>query len=132
MADGNVQVASKRAVGRPRKARGAANSSDAADARWTVRGVPGNVRGIATKAAERKGMTVGDWLAEAVVAYSRSDKSGVAADSEGLSADGGVNVPAIPMSQELKGLLEGIQSRLDTIEAERQKSLLSRIFGRHN
>jgi hypothetical protein len=52
MADGNVQMAGKRAVGRPRKARGAANSSDAADARWTVRGVPGNVRNIATAAIE--------------------------------------------------------------------------------
>ena len=132
MADGNVQVASKRAVGRPRKARGAANSSDAADARWTVRGVPGNVRNIATKAAENKGMTVGDWLAEAVVAYSRSAGARVSADAETVSADGGANVPAIPLTGELKDLLDGIQNRLAAIEAAKQKPLLSRIFGRQN
>ena len=130
MADGNVQMTAKRTVGRPRKARGAANSSDAADARWTVRGVPGNVRGIATKAAERKGMTVGDWLAEAVVAYSRSAGSGVSADADAVSADGGANVPAIRLSGELKGVLDDIQTRLAAIEAAKQKPLLSRIFGR--
>ena len=132
MADGNVALAGRKAVGRPRKARGAANSSDAADARWTVRGVPVNVRAIATKAAENKGMTVGDWLAEAVVSYSRSDRSGVSADANTVSADGGTNVPAIPLTGELKDLLDGIQDRLAAIEAAKPKPLLSRIFGRQN
>ena len=130
MADGNVALAGRRAPGRPRKARGASNTSDAADARWTVRGVPLNVRAIATKAADAKGMTVGDWLAEAVVAYSRSAHSGVTADGNPVSADGGANVPAIPLPAELTGLLESIQSRLERIEAERRKPLLARIFGR--
>ena len=94
MADGNIAVAAKAAGGRPRKARGAANSSDAADARWTVRGVPMNVRAMAIKAAENRDMTVGDWLAEAVVAYARSAKVEVSADGSGVSADGGANVPA--------------------------------------
>ena len=130
MADGNIQVAARRAPGRPRKARGASNTSDAADARWTVRGVPLNVRGIATKAADAKGMTVGDWLAEAVVAYSRSANSGVSADGNSVTADGGTNLPAIPLPAELTGLLESIQSRLDRIEGERKKPLMDRIFGR--
>ncbi len=132
MADGSVTASGRKAPGRPRKARGAANSSDAADARWTVRGVPVNVRAIATKAAENKGMTVGDWLAEAVVSYSRSDRSGVSADADTVSADGGANVPAIPLSGELKDLLDTIQARLDAIEAAKPKPLISRIFGRQN
>jgi hypothetical protein len=130
MADGNVTLEGRKAVGRPRKARGAANSSDAADARWTVRGVPLNVRNIATKASENNGMTVGDWLAEAIVAYSRSDRSRVSADAEKVSADGGSNVPAIPLSGELKDLLDEIQTRLAAIESAKPKPILSRIFGR--
>ena len=132
MADGNAAIAGRKGVGRPRKARGASNSSDAADARWTVRGVPVNVRAIAIKSSENNGMTVGDWLAEAVVAYSRSDRSGVSADANTVSADGGANVPAIPLTEELKDLLDGIQSRLAAIEAAKPKPLLSRIFGRQN
>lgn len=130
MADGNVAVAGRKAVGRPRKARGAATSSDTADARWTVRGVPTNVRSMAVKASETRGMTVGDWLAEAVVAYARSDKSGVSADANTVSADGSANVPSIPLSGELKDLLTEIQARLAAVEAAKPKPLISRIFGR--
>jgi hypothetical protein len=90
------------------------------------------VRNIATKAAENKGMTVGDWLAEAVVSYSRSAGAGVSADAETVSADGSTNVPAIRLSGELKGVLDDIQTRLAAIEAAKQKTLLSRIFGRQN
>lgn len=132
MADGNVAMRAKGQVGRPRKARGAANSSDAADARWTVRGVPMNVRAMATKAAENRDMTVGDWLAEAVVTYARSTKAGVAADGSVVSADGGVNLPAVPMGEELAKVLTDIQTRLGKMEAERQKPWLNRIFGRHS
>ena len=130
MADGNVSMAVKAAGGRPRKARGAANSSDAADARWTVRGVPMNVRTMAVKASENRDMTVGDWLAEAVVAYARSAKVEVSADASGVSADGGANLPAIPMGDELVKVLTDIQTRLGKMEAERQKPLLNRLFGR--
>ena len=94
--------------------------------------MPLNVRGMATKAADGKGMTVGDWLAEAVVAYARSAGAGVSADGDGVSADGGANVPAIPLPAELTTALNDIQSRLSKIEAERQKGVLSRLFGRHN
>lgn len=102
-------------------------SSDAADARWTVRGVPLNVRAMATKAADKQGLTVGDWLAEAVIAYSRGKVSSAGAD---LSADGGANVPAMPLPSELPALLADIQDRLKAIEAEKQRSLLDRILGR--
>ena len=132
MASSNTSSRSAQPVGRPKKARGAANSSDAADARWTVRGVPINVRAMVIKASENKGMTVGDWLTEAIVAYARSDKKDISADHGDVSADGGVNVPAIPISKELETVLSDIQTRLGKMEAERRKPLLERIFGRHH
>lgn len=52
--------------GRPRKARGAATSSDASDSRWTVRGIPPNVRAMAVKAASERGTTLGDTLCLAI------------------------------------------------------------------
>jgi hypothetical protein len=82
---------------------------------------------MATKAAERQGLTVGDWLAEAVIAYSRGK---VPSAGDGVSADGGANVPAMPLPSELPALLSDIQARLKAIEADKQKSVLDRIFGR--
>jgi hypothetical protein len=82
---------------------------------------------MATKAADRQGLTVGDWLAEAVVAYSRGK---VSSDGSGLSADGGTNVPAMPLPSELPALLSDIQDRLKAIEADKQRSVLDRLLGR--
>ncbi len=127
MADTPMPKAPRKPVGRPPKGRGAATSSDAADARWTVRGVPLNVRAMATKAAEKQGLTVGDWLAEAVIAYSRGK---VSSDGSGLSADGSANVPAMPLPAELPALLADIQDRLKAIEAEKERSVLDRLLGR--
>jgi len=123
MADGNVALATGKRVGRPPKARGAANSSDMADARWTVRGVPVNVRAMALKACADRGMTAGDWLAEAIVAYAR-------ADGKGVSADGGANVPAVNVPPDLVSLVTDMQARLAKIEAEASKPILVRLFGR--
>ena len=127
MADTPAKKAHRKPVGRPPRGRGAAMSSDAADARWTVRGVPLNVRSMATKAAEKHGLTVGDWLAEAVIAYSRGK---VSSDGAGVSADGGANVPAMPLPTELPALLADIQTRLNAIEADKQRTVLDRLFGR--
>ena len=122
-ADTPKAKAPRKPVGRPPKGRGAATSSDAADARWTVRGVPLNVRAMATKAADRQGLTVGDWLAEAVIAYSRGK---VSSDGSVLSADGGTNLPAMPLPSELPALLLDIQDRLKAIEADKQSGVLGR------
>ncbi len=43
--------------------------SGATGAAWTVQGVPPNVRDYAVRAAQTRGMPVGAWLAEAIVAY---------------------------------------------------------------
>lgn len=130
MADVQTLPTAAKRVGRPSKARGAPSSSDAADARWTVRGVPANVRAMALKAAESRGMTMGDWLAEAVVSHARADKSGVSADKEKVSAD---QVPAVPLPPEFRAALDAltdIQARLAKVEAEREKPRRFALFGR--
>jgi len=107
--------------GRPSKARGAANSSDKAAARWTVRGVPTNVREIAMKSAETRGLTMGDWLAEAVVAYAKSDKNG-------LSADGKGGLPALDQLPDLIDTVTKMSERLTDLEKQRSVSLFGRLF----
>ena len=42
---------------------------ESADARWTVRGIDRSIREIANAGAERKGVTVGEWLSEAVTVF---------------------------------------------------------------
>ena len=132
MADGEIEAqeqpterqtetppaAPKSKGGRPKKARGAANSADSADARWTVRGVPVNVRDMAVKAALKRGMTVGDWLAEVVAKAAR-------ADAKGVSADGAINLPAATVADTLQALTD----RLTKLEQERSKGFLGRLFG---
>lgn len=127
--DEKADVQEKGRRGRPPKGRGASASSDLGDARWTVRGVPPNVRRMAVKAADLHGMTVGDWLSEAIVAHARSDRRKVSADSDGLSADASSNVPAVPMGEEVAKALSDIQDRLTKLEADRRKGVLKRIFG---
>jgi hypothetical protein len=104
--------------GRPKKSRGAANSADSAEARWTVRGVPVNVREMAVKAASKRGMTIGDWLAEVVAKAAR-------ADAKGVSADGAISLPAATVADTLQALTE----RLTKLEQERSKGFLGRLFG---
>lgn len=104
--------------GRPSKARGAPNSSDQAHARWTVRGIPSNVRKMAIKAAENRGMTVGDWLAEVIA---KSAKKAVSADKK-------TNLPAIPMNDLLR-LVASLDNRLTEMETKRRKTFMGRLFG---
>jgi len=113
-----VSRAPARKRGRPRKSRGAATSSDKAPARWTVRGVPTNVRDIAAKAAGNRGMTVGDWLAEAVVAYSKSAKSGFSADGQ------------VPATDDLAKAYESLSERLTIIEKNATRPWFERLFGK--
>src|SRR5918996_5057975 len=91
--------------GRPSKARGRPNSSDLASARWTVRGVPPPVRDMALRAADARGMTVGDWVAEAIITVAR------AADK----ADG-ARLPAREPPPDLSMMLQGIEDRLRRLQ----------------
>ncbi|MEM1140718.1 MAG: hypothetical protein AAGH45_12640 [Pseudomonadota bacterium] len=42
---------------------------DGASRRWTVRGIPTDVRSVVSQAAEDRGITIGEWLSEAIVRY---------------------------------------------------------------
>ena len=106
--------------GRPSKARGRPNSSDLASARWTVRGVPPPVRDMALRAAEARGMTVGDWVAEAIITVAR------AADK----ADGVTRLPAREPPPDLTRMLQGIEDRLRRLEERKQVGFFGRFFGR--
>ena len=86
---------------------------------WTMRGVPVNVREIATEAAENRGMTVGDWISEAVVAFSKADTNRVSAD--------GANVPA---PADLMDVMKDVQARLTKLESRDTRGLLGKLFGK--
>lgn len=105
--------------GRPSKARGSPNSSDVASARWTVRGVPPPVRDMALRAAEARGMTVGDWVAEAIVAVARNADKGES-----------TTLPAREPPPDLTKMLEGIEDRLVRLEERKETGFLGRLFGR--
>jgi hypothetical protein len=105
--------------GRPSKARGRPNSSDLASARWTIRGVPPPVRDMALRAAEARGMTVGDWVAEAIVTVAR------AADKPD-----GARLPAREPPPDLSKMLQGIEDRLARLEDRQNVGFFGRLFGR--
>lgn len=111
--------------GRPSKARGAPNSGDKGADKWTVRGVPVNVRRLATAEADRRGMTTGDWVAEAIVAQAKGR-----ADATDLSADGKPGMPARSQPDDVAGALAALSSRLDAMETAKQLGLFGRLFGR--
>lgn len=109
--------------GRPSKARGQPNSSDAASARWTVRGVPPPVRDMALRAAEARSMTVGDWVAEAIVAYARG-KSSHAPQAPRST------VPATEAPPDLTATIARLDERLTRIEGWQSRGFFGRLFGR--
>ena len=105
--------------GKPRQlSRGAPNTSDTADARWTVRGVPLNVREMAVSGAKERNMTVGDWLAEIIVLNRKNH-----------TADDKTNLPTRPLP-DLIELVDTMNERLTAMESERRQPLLKRLLGR--
>jgi hypothetical protein len=110
----------RRRRGRPSRARGQPNSSDDATARWTVRGVPPPVRDMALKAATARGMTVGDWVAEAIVALAR------AADRAAI----GPRLPSVDAPPDLADVLRSLDDRLSRLEERQNRGFFGRLFGR--
>jgi len=105
--------------GRPSRARGRPNSSDLASARWTVRGVPPPVRDMALRAAEARGMTVGDWVAEAIVAFARNAEKPESS-----------NLPAREAPPDLASMLKAMDTRLSRLEDNQKLGFFGRLFGR--
>jgi hypothetical protein len=114
---------SRRRRGRPSRARGQPNSSDDAAGRWTIRGVPPPVRDMAVRHATERGMTVGDWVAEAIVGFARN------ADKP---RPGATNLPATDAPPELAQLLQRLDERLTRLEQRQTISFFGRLFGRRN
>ena len=114
---------SRRRRGRPSKARGQPNSSDDASARWTVRGVPPPVRDMALKAAAARGMTVGDWVAEAIVTLAR------AADR---AASSGPKLPTVDAPPDIGQVLRALDERLSQLEQKQRPGFFGRLFGRRS
>jgi len=110
----------RRRRGRPSRARGHPNSSDAAAARWTIRGVPPPVRAMALRAADARGMTVGDWVAEAIVAMVRGSGD----------TSGGANLPSVDPLPDLTRMVQSLDERLSRLEAQQNRSFFGRLFGR--
>jgi len=104
----------------PKRARGAPNTSDTADARWTVRGVPINVRTMAVNGAKDRNMTVGDWLAELIVLNRKPH-----------TADEKTNLPAMPIP-DLIDLVKVMDERLTAMEVKQKRPIFSKLFGGHN
>jgi hypothetical protein len=112
----------RRRRGRPSRARGQPNSSDDASARWTVRGVAPHVRDMALRAASGRGMTVGDWVAEAIVAAVRSAEK----------ASGGSRLPAVEPPPDLGQVLQTLDERLRRLEEQPRRGFFGRLFGRRS
>jgi hypothetical protein len=113
----------RRRRGRPSRARGQPNSSDDAAGRWTIRGVPPPVREMALRHATERGMTVGDWVAEAIVGFAR------AADRP---QTGSTNLPATDAPPDMAQLLQRLDERLTRLEERQTIGFFGRLFGRQN
>jgi hypothetical protein len=112
----------RRRRGRPSRARGQPNSADDAAGRWTIRGVPAPVREMAVRHATERGMTVGDWVAEAIVGFARTAER---------PRPGGSNLPATDAPPDMAQLLQRLDERLTRLE-QRQIGFFGRLFGRRN
>ena len=113
----------RRRRGRPSRARGQPNSSDDAAGRWTIRGVPPPVREMALRHATERGMTVGDWVAEAIVGLART------ADRPRAGA---TNLPATDAPPEIAQVLQRLDERLTRLEQRQTIGFFGRLFGRRS
>ncbi len=111
----------RRRRGRPSRARGQPNSSDDAAGRWTIRGVPAPVRELAVRRATERGMTVGDWVAEAIVGFERGTAKG---------RFQGTTLPATESPPDLAQLLQRLDERLTRLEGRQTLGFFGRLFGK--
>lgn len=111
--------------GRPPKGRGAPKSSDKGEDRWTIRGVPSNVRKLALAEAERRGLTLGDFVAEALVGYLRGKSA-----ADGAAAAKDAKAVTVAGQADLAEQVATVLDRLRLIEERQNVGLFGRLFGR--
>ena len=78
---------------------------------------------MAVRHAGERGMTVGDWVAEAIIGFAR------AADRP--TADR-VNLPATDRPPDLVRLVQRLDERLTRLEQRRSFGFFGRLFGRRS
>jgi hypothetical protein len=82
--------------------------------------VPPHVREMAVRRATERGMTVGDWLAEAIVGFARgADKT--RGDT--------TNLPATDVPADMTQLLQRLDERLTRLEQRQTVGFFGRLFG---
>jgi hypothetical protein len=76
---------------------------------------------MAVRRATERGMTVGDWVAEAIVGFARTvDDSRV----------GGTNLPATDAPPDMIQLFQRLEERLTRLEQRQTMGFFGRLFGR--
>jgi len=75
---------------------------------------------MALHAAEARGMNVGDWVAEAIVAFARG------AHKEPRAA----GLPATEAPPDLVALIQRLDERLSRLEERQNRGFFGRLFGR--
>jgi hypothetical protein len=76
---------------------------------------------MAVRGASERGMTVGDWVAEAIIGFAR------AADRPRVS---GTNLPATDAPPDMVQLLHRLDERLTRLEQRQTTGFFGRLFGR--
>jgi hypothetical protein len=75
---------------------------------------------MALRRATERGMTVGDWVAEAIVGFARAADRGA----------GATNLPATEAPVDLAGLIRRLDDRLTRLEQGQTTGFFGRLFGR--
>jgi hypothetical protein len=76
---------------------------------------------MALRHATQRGMTVGDWVAEAIIGHARTaDKA----------RTGGANLPTTGAPPDMVRVLERLDDRLTRLEARQAAGFFGRLFGR--
>ena len=75
---------------------------------------------MALQAAEARGMNVGDWVAEAIVALARSAEK----DARGP------RLPATEAPPDLVAMIQRLDDRLSRLEERQSRSFFGRLLGR--
>jgi hypothetical protein len=108
---------------------GVATTDDMSDNRWTIRGIQSNVRKMAQTQATQRGMTLGDFISEAIIQAVRNPKETHAADITTHTADINANLPAVITADMVTDMFNQMSKRLEALENKREKPLLVRLFG---
>jgi hypothetical protein len=78
---------------------------------------------MAVRQATERGMTVGDWIAEAIVGFARTADKPRSART---------NLPATDAPPDMAQLLQRLDERLTRLEQRQAISFFGRLFGRRN